>query len=305
MTDVNLKTFICVAKCGSFAKAAEELFLTPNAVKNRIEDIEKHIDAPLFFRSKKGVELTRAGISFYKDACKILKDYETAMTHLEHIRDDNTEVFRFGMMEHYVDEFLLARKYDAREQFFGMGSSFTFYPTESSGLHTMLAALGKELDVAIDVYDEVMAQEYQVCAEIIDDLDVCIGMPQTHPKNKKESFALEELNGETILIPSRKYSTVWYRLCRKLEIVCPESEVVEIYNYNPKVFCNYLDKNCVFLLTEDWKEIYPFFTYAKLEGNYHIPFAIYYSADATDKLTAKANQLSAIAQDAKRSKLDK
>ncbi|MBR2639153.1 MAG: LysR family transcriptional regulator, partial [Oscillospiraceae bacterium] len=68
MFDEYLKTFICAAECGSFAKAAEALFLSPNAVKKRIGCLEESLGFLLFERNLKGIRLTPAGKSFYEDS---------------------------------------------------------------------------------------------------------------------------------------------------------------------------------------------------------------------------------------------
>ena len=68
MFDEYLKTFICAAECGSFAKAAEALFLSPNAIKKRINALEESLGFPLFERTLKGIKLTSAGKAFYEDS---------------------------------------------------------------------------------------------------------------------------------------------------------------------------------------------------------------------------------------------
>ena len=41
MFDGKLETFIKVAECGSFTKAAEDLYITPTAVMKQINALEK------------------------------------------------------------------------------------------------------------------------------------------------------------------------------------------------------------------------------------------------------------------------
>ena len=68
-----LKTFICAAECGSFAKTADVLYLSPNAVKKRINSLEEDLGFPLFERTLKGISLTSAGKSFYNDSKNLFK----------------------------------------------------------------------------------------------------------------------------------------------------------------------------------------------------------------------------------------
>lgn len=71
-----LKTFVEVAASGSFAAAADRLFVTQSAVSLRIQRLEDELGRPLFIRSKAGAELTSAGAEFERFAFGHLKLWE-------------------------------------------------------------------------------------------------------------------------------------------------------------------------------------------------------------------------------------
>lgn len=73
-----LKTFIEVIATGSFASAAERLFVTQSAVSLRIQRLEDELGRPLFKRSKAGAELTPAGAEFERFALGHVKLWEEA-----------------------------------------------------------------------------------------------------------------------------------------------------------------------------------------------------------------------------------
>ncbi|SMX37829.1 transcriptional regulator GcvA [Maliponia aquimaris] len=56
-----LRAFESAARHLSFAKAAEELNVTPAALSFQIKNLEEHLGAPLFHRLNRAVELTEAG----------------------------------------------------------------------------------------------------------------------------------------------------------------------------------------------------------------------------------------------------
>ncbi|WP_065332343.1 transcriptional regulator GcvA [Tritonibacter mobilis] len=56
-----LRAFDAAARHMSFAKAAEELNVTPAALSFQIKSLEEHLGAPLFRRLNRAVELTEAG----------------------------------------------------------------------------------------------------------------------------------------------------------------------------------------------------------------------------------------------------
>mgnify|MGYP000023226430 FL=1 len=60
-----LKTFEAAARHLSFARAAEELFLTPSAVSHQIKSLEQQLAVSLFKRHGRKIELSDAGARYY------------------------------------------------------------------------------------------------------------------------------------------------------------------------------------------------------------------------------------------------
>lgn len=57
----ELKSFIHVARAGSFNRAAAELYIAQPALSRQIAKLEEEIGVPLFVRHGRGVRLTAAG----------------------------------------------------------------------------------------------------------------------------------------------------------------------------------------------------------------------------------------------------
>ena len=73
MYNPQLETFLKVADCGSFNKAAEELYISPPAVIKQINLLESSLNRQLFVRTHRGLILTEAGKSLYHDAKYIIQ----------------------------------------------------------------------------------------------------------------------------------------------------------------------------------------------------------------------------------------
>ena len=71
--NTHLDTLIRVAEAGSFRQAAEQMKISPSAVLKQISLLEKELGVRVFERSRKGVALTRAGESIYKDAIFVVQ----------------------------------------------------------------------------------------------------------------------------------------------------------------------------------------------------------------------------------------
>ncbi len=63
-----VKAFVAAAKYKSFTRAAEALCVSQAAISRQIRELETFLDAPLFMRSGRTVELTAAGAVFFEAA---------------------------------------------------------------------------------------------------------------------------------------------------------------------------------------------------------------------------------------------
>lgn len=61
-----LRVFEETARCGSFTRAAQELFVTQGAVSRHIASLEAWLQVPLFERGRQGARLTPQGQAYYE-----------------------------------------------------------------------------------------------------------------------------------------------------------------------------------------------------------------------------------------------
>lgn len=92
----NLTCFLLVAENLSFARAAETLHISQPAVTKQINSLEQELGVSLFIRSTRHVELTPAGMSFYKDAKEIVTKTQTAVMRLKN-RSTTPVSLRIGL----------------------------------------------------------------------------------------------------------------------------------------------------------------------------------------------------------------
>ncbi|MEM1402451.1 MAG: LysR family transcriptional regulator [Pseudomonadota bacterium] len=81
----SLRAFAAVARFGSFSQAADHLHLTQPAVSKRISNLEEALDAKLFDRLGRQIELTEAGralLSRVQDVEQSVKQAEQAVREL-------------------------------------------------------------------------------------------------------------------------------------------------------------------------------------------------------------------------------
>ncbi len=90
MNATQLECFIAVSEHLNFARAAENLHITQPAVTHQINALETELNAKLFNRTTRTVELTPAGWKFIRDAHTILDLMHAAKTRLS---DDSGEQY--------------------------------------------------------------------------------------------------------------------------------------------------------------------------------------------------------------------
>ncbi len=75
----HLESFVETANAGSFTKAAHALYIAPSSLIQQINLLEQRLDIVLFERGRRGIALTEAGRSLYRDALEIMRRSDEAV----------------------------------------------------------------------------------------------------------------------------------------------------------------------------------------------------------------------------------
>lgn len=283
MLDDYLKTFICAAECGSFAKAAETLFLSPNAVKKRINALEENLGLSLFERNLKGIKLTPAGKSFYDDSKKLVQNYNSAVEKAQAINENKSDAVRIGIMDTFSDEFMLASWFPVEKENRRVRSSMFFFGTSKENHRTMLRSVGKDIDICVDVYDEKLAKEYGINAVKLSEAEICCAVPRSHRLADKTEISPADLCGEKIATLKSGRSFVWDNAISAIKEDFFGINIFEIEKFSIKTFNRCENENRIMFVTENSKKVYPFCKCIPLSKTYSIPFGLYYSKNSNKK----------------------
>lgn len=85
-----LRAFDAAARHMSFAKAADELSVTPAALSFQIKSLEEHLGTPLFHRLNRAVELTEAGKALAPGAADGFQILSAAWRAAQRLQDDQS-----------------------------------------------------------------------------------------------------------------------------------------------------------------------------------------------------------------------
>ena len=107
----QLRVFAAVARHLSFARAAEELHLTPPAVSMQVKELEGEVGLPLFDRSGRSVSLTTTGeylLAYTRRVLATLKDAEDALARFKGLAGGQVTVGLVSSAKYFMPS-LLAR----------------------------------------------------------------------------------------------------------------------------------------------------------------------------------------------------
>ena len=100
MNTFQLTCFLTVAETLSFAKAAKQLNVTQPAVTHQIHSLEEELNAQLFKRTTRSVEITQEGLIFLNDAKNVLNIITLAKKRFEEPVVDERQFFSIGCHSH-------------------------------------------------------------------------------------------------------------------------------------------------------------------------------------------------------------
>lgn len=103
------RLFSVVARVGSVNRAARELGISQPTLSRRLKELERYINAPLFFRASSGVKLTQEGEHLQRSAADLLQAFEAFQRDLRSRVGERSSVVRISATEGLTKHWLLPR----------------------------------------------------------------------------------------------------------------------------------------------------------------------------------------------------
>jgi DNA-binding transcriptional LysR family regulator len=95
---LSIEAFVRVAEASSFAEAARQLGVASSVVTNRIQQLEKFVNAPLFHRSTRHVRLSEVGETFYRECAEVVGRVNELTDQMRELRATPTGRLRIQML---------------------------------------------------------------------------------------------------------------------------------------------------------------------------------------------------------------
>ena len=271
-----LKTFLCVADCGSLNKASEQLFLTPASVMKQINLLEKHLDLQLIRRTNHGVTLTECGESIYQDAKYMISYSEKAVEKARKIEGRQSRTIRVGTSMLNPCKIFMDIWYRVSDRFPQYKIEIIPFEDDRNGILSVIEKIGDEFDFIVGVCDSV--QWLNRCSMYpLGAYKKCVAVPVGHRLAGRKKLKITDLYGETLIMVKRGDSPINDFLRNDLEQNHPQIQIGDTeYYYDIQVFNHCEQTGNLLLNLECWKDIHPSLITIPVEWDYSIPYGLLY-----------------------------
>lgn len=286
MYNRQIKIFVTVVECGSFKHASDVLFLSTVAVMNQINALEKEVGTKLLERTNRGVIVTDAGKSLYKDAKKIIKLSEEAIQRAKEVAGITSQVIRVGtsMLRPHKVLVDIWNQIDKKEQPFQI--KLVPFDDDPVSMSKMVASLGKDIDCFIGVCGSIQWMKmYNVF--ILGMYPCSCAVPVKHPLSKKKQLEWSDLYGETLMLVKRGDSLVIDRLRDEAEKEHPQIHIEDVPNfYDTEAFNRCEEMNYLMEVPNCWADVHPSLVTIPTNWGYEQPYGIVYSNEPSPAMQA-------------------
>ncbi|MBD5080538.1 MAG: LysR family transcriptional regulator [Ruminococcaceae bacterium] len=277
MYNPQLETFLKVADAGSFNKAAEEMYITPTAVIKQINLLEGSLDVKLFERTHRGLTLTKAGKSLYRDAKYIIRYCEESVVRAKNAMQSDSSIIRIGTSPMTPAQLLV--QLWSKIQVYCPNLKFELVPFENTpeNAREILGNLGKNIDVVGGIFDEAMLNLRSCAGLELSREPFCCAVSIHHRLAVKDRLSIEDLYGENLLLMKRNWSSYVDRLRDEIWKNHSHINIIDFDFYNMSIFNRCENSNDVLLAIAGWANVHPLLKVIPVDWDYSIPYGLLHS----------------------------
>lgn len=276
MFDGRLETFIKVAECGSFSKAAEDLFITPTAVMKQINALEKEISVTLFERTNHGLHLTKAGESYLQDARYIVEYSDRAVEKAREIDEgESRKSIRIGVSAMTPARFVLDLWSQIQSSMPNLKIELIPYENNPVNAREILKNLGQHIDAVGGLYDDNFLTDRGCSATHLYDKKLLLAVPVSNHLSGESIITAKKLRGETVLFIRRGWNVYIDKMRDELEgegVLTEDFDMFNLAAYNRAVA-----QNVPIITVEGWEDVHPLLKFVPTDWDYRIPFGVLHS----------------------------
>lgn len=279
-----LDAFICVADCGSFSRAAERLYISPTAVMKQMNLLEQQLHLQLFERTSRGIRLTPAGESIYKDAKSLMDESRKAIEKARQLAQAENYTICVGTSMLNPCKVFMDLWYRVSDRFPQYKIHIVPFEDRHEGILSEISAIGVKYDFLVGVCDST--QWLARCRFYpLGTYRRCCALPRSHRLASKKKLKLTDLYGETLMMVRRGDSPGNDRVRDEIERNHPQIHIEDTPSfYDIEVFNRCEQNNAILSIPECWKDIHPALTAIPVDWGFNIPYGLLYAQDPPEDI---------------------
>jgi DNA-binding transcriptional LysR family regulator len=192
----HLKYFVAVAEELNFARAARRVHIAQPSLTKQIQQLEQELGFPLFYRTKKKVELLDTGHVLLEEAQRLLGQAEKAIQSTQRTHAGQSGRLLIGFSTSAAPEVLprILRKYQA------LFPDVVVELVEITTIKNTESLLQSAMSVAVIRSPTFLSREL-FCFETIKRERFVVALPDSHPLAKQKSVRIKTLASEPLIVP--------------------------------------------------------------------------------------------------------
>ena len=281
MLHPHITTFVQVADCGSFSKAAAAHFCSPVSIMNQMNALEWRMGFKLLERTNHGVRLTPAGQELYASAKELMEAANEAVRRARDIAGVEQGVIRIGTSFLRPCTPLLDIWNSLEVEHPNFQIKIVPFDDSPTSFSHMLESLGKEIDCFVSPCDAyVWKRKYNLC--MLAQSRCCIAISKNHHLARKKKLTWDDLAGESLMLVKKGISPVIDRMWEEIEHSHNDIKIVDIKNiYDIEVFNMCEQFGYIMETPEIWKDIHPSLITLPMKWTYTLPYGVVYPKKAS------------------------
>jgi DNA-binding transcriptional LysR family regulator len=233
----HLRYFVAVAEELHFGHAARELHITQPPLSKQIKRLEEELEVKLFNRTSRRVELTEAGIFFFKEAKAILARADYVSGKMRDIAKGSSGSLSLGFNESAINTFLPGTIRKFREK----------YPEVKLILHELETAVQFEAlhsaQIDLGIMRPFGHDLSRLNTRLLFQEKYVVAVPDNHKfiKDKRQEISLSELSSDKfITLPREIHQNLYDHIVKCCEAV----------GFTPQIVQNAITKKTILALVE-------------------------------------------------------
>ena len=282
INNINFTAFIRVAEAGSFNKAAESLYITSTALIKQINLLESELGLRLFNRSHRGLTLTKAGESLYKDAKYIIEYSRESVERAKAAMLEETQIIRIGTSPVMPAQMLMDLWPKIHERCSDLNFRLITFENTQENAREILKNLGQNIDVVTGFADELLMEQRGCKGLVIAEEPLCCAVSIYHPLASKEKLTPEDLYGQNLMVIKRGWCRNMDGLRDDLVTNHPKIRLIDFDLYDVGVFNRCEQNRDLLVAIPSWSIIHPMMKMIPVEWDHVMPVGILHSPEPSE-----------------------